>query len=96
MTEEKTALENKQVLLLLTIRMSEKTLKLDNIRVNKKELHKSKQPISLDLVNIDQIVVSDKLKHSDGEFKYLIGYKEGEIVKPLFYLTLNKWIYKIL
>ena len=63
--------------------MSEKTLKFDNIRVNKKEFHKSKQPIDLDLVNVDQIVVSDKFKHSDGGFKYFSGYKEGEIVKPL-------------
>ena len=62
--------------------MSEKTLKFDNIRVNKKEFHKSKQPIDLDLVNVDQIVVSDKFKHSDGGFKYFIGYKEGKIVKP--------------
>ena len=29
--------------------MSEKTLKFNNIRVNKKEFHKSKQPI--DLIN---------------------------------------------
>ena len=63
--------------------MSEKTLKFDNIRVNKKEFHKSKQPIDLDLVNVDQIVVSDKFKHSDDGFKYFIGYKEGEIVKLL-------------
>ena len=63
--------------------MSEKTLNFDNIRVNKKEFHKSKQPINLDLVNVDQMVVSDKFKHSDDGFKYFIGYKEGEIVKPL-------------
>ena len=63
--------------------MSEKTLKFDNIRVNKKEFHKSKQPINLDLVNVDQIVVSDKFKHDDDGFKYLIGYKEGETVKRL-------------
>ena len=63
--------------------MSEKTLKFDTIRVNKKEFHKSKQPISLDLVNVDQIVVSDKFKHNDDGFKYFIGYKEGEIVKRL-------------
>ena len=55
----------------------------DNIRVNKKEFHKSKQPINLNLINVDQIVVSDKFKHSDDGFKYFIGYKEGEIVKPL-------------
>ena len=58
-------------------------LKFDNIKVNKKEFHKSKQPINLDLVNVDQIVVPDKFKHTDGGFKYFIGYKEGEIVKPL-------------
>ena len=61
--------------------MSEVTLKFDNIRVNKKELHNSKQPINLDLVNVDQIVISDKFKHNDDGFKYFIDYKEGETVK---------------
>ena len=63
--------------------ISEKALKFENTRLNKKEFHKSKQPINLDLVNVDQIVVSDKFKHSDDGFKYFIGYKEGEIVKPV-------------
>ena len=62
--------------------MSEKTLKFD-IRVNKKKFNKSKQPINLDLVNVDQIVVSDKFKQNDDGLKYFIGYKEDEIVKPL-------------
>ena len=64
--------------------MSEKTLKFDSIKVNKTELPKSKQPINLDLVNIDQIVISDKFKHLDNGFKCFIGYKEDEIVKPLY------------
>ena len=63
--------------------MNEKTLKFDNIRVNKREFHKSKQKIDLKSVNVNQIVVSDKFKHSDDGFKYFIGYQEGEIVKPL-------------
>ena len=63
--------------------MSEKALKINNTRVNKKEFQKSKQPIDLMSVNVDQIVVSDKFKHSDKGFKYFIGYQEGEIVKPL-------------
>ena len=53
--------------------MSEKILKFDNIRVNKKEFPKSKQPIHLMSVNVDQIVVSDKFKHSDEGFTYFIG-----------------------
>ena len=63
--------------------MGEITLEFDNIRVNKKEFHKSKQPIDLMSVNVDQIVVSDKVKHNNEGFKYFIGYQEGGIVKPL-------------
>ena len=63
--------------------MSKKTLEFDNIIANKRELHKSKQSIDLMSVNVDQIVVSDKFKHSDEGFKYFIGYQEDEIVKPL-------------
>ena len=33
--------------------MSEKTQKFDNIRLNKKEFHKCKQPINLNLVKAD-------------------------------------------
>ena len=60
-----------------------KTLKFDNIRVTKKEFHKSKQPIDLMSVNVYQIVVSDHFNHSDEGFKYFIGYRGDEIVKPL-------------
>ena len=63
--------------------MNEKTLKINNIRVNKKLFHKSKQPIDLMSVNVNQIVISDKFKHSDEGFKYFIGYQDNEIVKPL-------------
>ena len=63
--------------------MAEITLKFDNIRVNKKEFHKSKQSVDLMSVNVDQIVVSDKFKHSDEEYKYFIGYQQDEIFKPL-------------
>ena len=63
--------------------MTEKTIKFNNIRVNKKGFHKSKQPIDLDLVIVNRIVVSDKFRHSDEGFKYFSGYQEDEIVKPL-------------
>ena len=33
--------------------------------------------------NVDQIVVSNKFRHSDESFKNFISYQEGEIVKPL-------------
>ena len=49
----------------------------------KKKITESKQQINLDLVSVDQIVISDKFKHSDDGFKNFISYKEGKIVKRL-------------
>ena len=63
--------------------IAEKTLKFNNIRVNKKEFHRSKEPIDLMSVHVDQIVISDKLKHNNDGFKYFIGDQEGGIVKLL-------------
>ena len=63
--------------------MSEKKSKFNNIKVNKKEFHKSKQAIDLDSVIVDQIVVSHEFKYSEEDYKYFIGYQEGEVVKPL-------------
>ena len=62
--------------------MSEKTLEFNNIRLSKKEFHKSTEPIDLMSINVDLIVVSDKFKHDNEGFKYFIGYLEGENVKP--------------
>ena len=63
--------------------MSEKTLKFNNIELNKKKFHKSKEPIDFISVNVGEIVVSNKFKHNNEGFEYFIGYQEGEIVKPL-------------
>ena len=64
--------------------MTKKTLKFNNIRVNKKKSHMAKEPIDFMSVNIDQIVVSDKFNHNNNNgSRYFIGYQEGEIVKPL-------------
>ena len=63
--------------------MSEKTLKFNNIIRNKKKFHRSKESIDLLSVDLDQIVVSYKLKHNEEGFKYFIGYLKDEIVKPL-------------
>ena len=63
--------------------MSEKTLKFNNAKINKKEFHKSKKSIDLDSVDTDKIVLSDKFRHNEESFKCFIGYQEDEIVKPL-------------
>ena len=62
--------------------MSEKTLKFNNIKINKKEFHKSKKATDLDSIS-DKIVVSDKFRHSEEGYKYFISYQEDEIIRPL-------------
>ena len=63
--------------------MSEQTLKFGDIVVNKEEFHACKQAIALNLVDINKIVISDKFNHRDNEFKYFIGNKDDNIVRPL-------------
>ena len=63
--------------------MTEKTLKFNNIILNKKKLHRSKEPIDLLSVDLDQIIVFHNFKHKDEGFKYFTGYLKGEIIKPL-------------
>ena len=58
-------------------------MKFNNIKLNKREFHKPKEPIDLLSVDVDQMVVSYQFKHNNEGFKHFIGYLEGGIVKPL-------------
>ena len=57
---------------LYDIKISEKTLKFE---FKKKKFHVSNQTNALNLVNVNQILISNKFKHSETGFKYFIGYK---------------------
>ena len=48
-----------------------------------KKFHTSKKPVTLNLENIDKIVISDKFKHNDNGSKYFIDYKDNNIIRPL-------------
>ena len=63
--------------------MIENTLKVGDVEVNKKEFHASKQPIALNLVDINQIVTFNKFKQSNKSSKYFIGYKRDDIIRSL-------------
>ena len=81
---KKEALKKKIFCFFLNIKIEWEALKLNNIRLNKKEFYKSEELIDLMSVIVDQIVVSDKFKHNNEGFKYFfIGYLEVGIVKPL-------------
>ena len=59
------------------------SLKIDEIKIDKNEFYKSKQLIDLNLVGINKAALSDKFEFTCDGFKYFIGYKEDNIIRPL-------------
>ena len=63
-------------------------LKSVETKLNKKEFHRSRQPIFLNQVEISKILISDEFTLDDG-VKDFIRYKIGETGKPLCILLLQ-------
>ena len=63
--------------------MSLKKIKFGDKEVNKKEFYSSKQPISLDSVDLDKIVLLSKWKINETTYKYLCGYLNNDVIQPL-------------
>ena len=63
--------------------MSPKTIIFRDQEINRKEFYLSKQAIPLDSVDLDKIAVSNKWKISDTTYKYLCGYLNNDVIRPL-------------
>ena len=57
--------------------------KFGDKEVDKKEFYSSKQAISLDSVDLDKVVVSNKWKTNETTYKYLCGYLNSDVIQPL-------------
>ena len=71
--------------------MSRKTLKFDNIVVNKKEFYVSKQQIDLNLVDINKIVILTNLSIAMMVSNILLATKKI-ISLDLYVLFCLKWL----
>ena len=60
-----------------------KKIKFGDKEVDKKEFYSSKQAISLDSVDLDKIVVSNKCKINETTYKCLCGYLNNDVIQPL-------------
>ena len=56
------------------------------------QIHQNKNPISINNININKIVVSNKHLFGKQDFKYLIGYKDAKNIRPLCTFR-PKWVY---
>ena len=63
--------------------MSSRKIKFGDKEVDKKEFYSSKQAISLDSVDLNEIVVSNRWKINDATYKYLCGYLNNDTIQPL-------------
>ena len=63
--------------------MSLKKIKFVDKEGDKKEFYLSKQAISLDSVDLDKIVVSNKWKINETTYKYFCGHLNNDAIQPL-------------
>ena len=54
----------------------EKVIKFGDIEIQKQKFHQDKEAISIKNIDINKIVVSNKVSFGKKGFKYLIGYKD--------------------
>ena len=63
--------------------MSSRKIKFGDKEVYKKKFYSSEQAISLDSVDLNEIVVSNKWKINDTTDNYLCGYLNNDTIQPL-------------
>ena len=56
--------------------MDKKIIKFDDTKIEEYEFHQHKSSISINNIDINKIVVSNKLHFGKQDFKYFIGYKD--------------------
>ena len=70
-----------------SIKITQKTLKPNNIRVNQKKFYMSKKAIDLMSVNVNKIVVSNKCNHNEDCYKFLLVIKKVKLLNHMYYFT---------
>ena len=78
--------------------MSGNSINFDNKKIKKSDFYnKNKKIFNINNIDVNKILVSKKVKYGKyNSFKYLIGYKDNDVIKSL-YLELSKmtgYIYK--
>ena len=64
--------------------MSKQTLVFNDTDVNKKDFYASKKAITLNLVNVNNLIISKRVKNNNDTSKYFIGYNYEDKIRPLY------------
>ena len=63
--------------------MDKRIIKFDDTKIEKYKFHQNKNPISINDIDINKIVVSNKFPFVKQDFKYFISHKGSEKIRPL-------------
>ena len=62
--------------------MDKKIIKFDDTEIEEYVFHQYKSPTSINDIDINKMVVSNKFSFDKQDFKYFIGYKDPEKIRP--------------
>ena len=60
------------------VKMDKKIIKFDDTEIEIYKFHQYERPISIDNINANKIIVSNKISFGKNDFKYFIGYKDAK------------------
>ena len=74
--------------------MSNKIIKIDDTEIEEYKFHQHKSPISINNIDINEIVLSNKFPFNKQDVKYFLRYKNNEEIRPLCILSPEMVIYQ--
>ena len=63
--------------------MGKTIIKFGDIEIKNQKFYQHKRPTSIKNIDINQIVVSNKVSFGKKDFKFFIDYKEARKIRPL-------------
>ena len=75
------------------IKIDKNIIKFDDTEIKEYKFHQIESPLSINDIDINKIVVSNKVLFGKEDFKYFIGYKDPKI-RPLCIFCSEMSIYK--
>ena len=71
-----------------------KIIKFDDTEIEKNEISHNKSPISINDIDINKTVVSNKVSFSESGFKSFIDYRDAKTLRPLCISHIKMSIYR--
>ena len=86
--------KEKEKFLKAYIKVKKTIIKVDENETQKHKFHPHKRPISIKNIDINKIVVSNKVSFGKKGFKYFVGYKDAKKIRPLCIFLPKMSIYR--